>query len=109
MECFDVYQTITLIRSRPTMYIGSHSLIRLRAFLDGCFYMAHEYGIECCERPSFGGLHDWVAKRFGWYESTAGWCNIIVKECGGDEGKALDQFFELIDEYRRNATSGAVS
>ena len=43
-----------------------------------------------------------VAKRFGWYESTAGWCHIIVQECGGDECKALDRFFELVEEYRQS-------
>ena len=107
MRQFDVYETIALIRPRPAMYIGSNSLVRLRAFLDGCFYMADEFGIECCERPDFGGLHDWVARRFGWYESTAGWCNIIVQECSGDEGKALDRFFELVEEYRRSAEPGA--
>ena len=106
MGRFDVYEFIALIRPRPAMWLGSHSLVKLRSFLDGCFYMAEEHGIECCGRPDFGGLHDWVAMRFGWYESTAGWCNIIVKECGGDEGKALDRFFELIEEYRQCAVPG---
>jgi hypothetical protein len=46
------------------------------------------------ERPDFGRFHDWVAERFGWHESTAGWCNIIVEECGGNHGEALDRFFE---------------
>jgi hypothetical protein len=87
------------------MYVGSHSLVRVHSFLYGCLFMTREYGIECCERPSFGAFHDWVAKRFGWYESTAGWCNIIVQECGGDESKALDRFFELVDEYCHPAIS----
>ena len=98
---FNVYATIALIRPRPAMYIGDHSLRCLKSFLDGCFFLAEEHGIETSECPVFGGFHDWVAKRFGWYESTAGWCNIIVEECGGDQGKALDRFFELIEEYRR--------
>ena len=109
MGRFDVYETIARMRPRPAMWIGHHSLVRLRAFLDGCFYMAHEHGIECREQPDFGGLHDWVAKRFGWYESTAGWCNIIVQECGGDEGEALDRFFDLVEEYRRSAAPGTSS
>ena len=103
MQEFDVYKLIAQIRPRPAMYVGSHSLVRLRSFLDGCIFMTDEYDIECCEQPPFGGFHDWVAKRFGWYESTAGWCNIIIQECGGDESKALDVFFELIDEFCRCA------
>jgi hypothetical protein len=102
MKKFDVYETISLIRQRPALYIGSHSLIRLRAFLNGCFYLAREQDIHCSESPDFGGLHDWLAKRFGWYESTAGWCNIILQECGDDDSKALDLFFELIEEFRKS-------
>jgi hypothetical protein len=64
--------------------------------------MAHENGIERCEHPDFHGLHDWVAKRFGWDESTTGWCNIILKESGADDAKALDMFFERVDEYCHN-------
>lgn len=99
---FDVYDMIALIRPRPAMYIGDHSLFCLRSFLDGCFFLAEEHGIRTDESPSFGGFHDWVAERFGWYESTAGWCNIIVAECDGDPGRALDRFFELIEEYRQS-------
>jgi len=100
---FDIYDTLALIRPRPANYIGACSLFRLYMFLQGCFHVADPHGIEDCGRPDFGGFSDWVAKRFHWKESTAGWYNIILKECGGDEGKALDRFFELIDEYRRSA------
>ncbi len=103
---FDVYELIALIRPRPAMYIGDHSLACLRSFLDGCFFLAEEYGIEISEHPSFGGFCDWVAEHFGWYESTAGWCNIIVEECGADQSKALDRFFEVIEEYTRRGDIG---
>ena len=96
---FDVYELLAKVRLRPAMYIGTHSLVRLRAFVDGCFFMAREHELETSEQPKFDDFHDWTAKRFGWSESTAGWCEIIVQECGGDEGSALDRFFELIDEY----------
>ena len=101
MEAFNVYDTIALIRTRPGMYLGDHSLVRLRAFLDGCFYMAERFDLGRGDGPDFGGLHDWVAKKYGWFESTAGWCDIILQECSGDESKALDQFFNLVEEYRR--------
>jgi hypothetical protein len=96
------------IRLRPAMYIGVLSLVRLRSFPDGCFYMARKYGIGCRERPDFGGFHDWFARRFGWNESMVGWCTIIVQECGGNEDKALDCFFVLIGKCRGNAGSGTV-
>jgi hypothetical protein len=102
MGRFDVYETLALIRPRPAIYLGRCSLQALRSFLDGCFHMALEHGIECSGQPDFSGLHDWVARRFGWSASTAGWCNIIIQECGGDDGKALERFFELVEEYRRS-------
>jgi hypothetical protein len=100
---FDVYDTIALIRPRPAKYIGACSLFRLYMFLEGCFHTARLYGIERSEQPDFSRFHDWVARRFGWQESTAGWYTIILKESGGDEDKALNHFFELIDVYRQRA------
>src|SRR5437764_1496231 len=100
---FNVYETIALIRQRPALYLGECSLVRLRAFLDGCLFVVQEFGIEDDTQPAFGGFHDWVARRFGWRESTAGWCNIILQQCGGDDRKALDLFFDLVEEYRRSA------
>lgn len=107
MGRFDVYETIALIRPRPALYIGYHSLVRMSAFVDGCFHMAKEYGIECCEEPKLSGLHDWVAKRFGWHESTAGWRNIIFQESGEDDSKALDMFFELVEEFHSCSNKNA--
>ena len=101
MADFNVYETIASIRPHPAMHIGYHSLTRLQSFLDGCFYMAEKYAIRLCEHPDFHGFHDWTAERFGWKESTAGWCNIILQESNGDEAKALDSFFRLVEEYRR--------
>ena len=104
MTKFNIYDLITRIHPRPAMYIGAHSLVRLNSFLDGCSFLAAEYGIERSETPDFGDFHDWVARRFGWIESTAGWCNIILKECGGNESMALDCFFNLVAEYRNIST-----
>src|SRR5262249_20246834 len=98
---YNVYDTIAMIRPSPSMYLGCYSLIRLRAFLDGCFFMVVTFGIDCEVPPDFRGFDDWVAQKFGWRESTAGWCGIILQECDGDDSAALDCFFELLDEYRR--------
>jgi hypothetical protein len=99
---FNVYELIDVMRRRPEMYIGSHSIVHFRAFLEGCFHMARVYGIECCEQPDFSDLHYWISERFLGTQSTMGWCSIILQECGGDENKALDQFFELVEEFRNS-------
>jgi hypothetical protein len=98
---YSIYDLLAKIRVRPAIYLGEWSLTRLRAFIDGYCYMAYERGIEPGDQPNFDGFHDWVAAKFGWRESTAGWCNIILQESNGDDRVALKSFFELIDEYRK--------
>jgi hypothetical protein len=100
---YSIYELLAKIRARPAVHLGVWSLVRLQAFLHGYSFMASELGIEPCDQSNFGGFHDWVAARFGWPESTAGWCNIILQECGGDDRKALESFFVLIDEYRKSS------
>lgn len=101
---FNVYELFALVRSRPGMWLGESSLTRLQLFVFGCLHITQDFGIKLDEaEPDFAGLHDWVAQRFGWRHSTAGWCHIILHACGGDEAKALEVFFELIEEYRRGA------
>lgn len=101
MRDFNVYQFLDVLRERPALWLGDHSLTRLDAFLQGCWFMGHVFFLDCRESPPFGKLHDWVAQRLGWGRTSAGWCTIILHECGGDERRALDRFFELLDEYRR--------
>jgi hypothetical protein len=97
---FNVYDLLTLVRRRPAMYLGEASLVRMHAFLDGCLFMAHEFAIER-EGPDFGAFHEWLARRFDWPESTAGWCGILLVECGGDDRAALERFFALVEEFRQ--------
>ena len=82
------------------MYIGDYSFIKFKSFLEGCEYMVYAFGIECSDTPSFHGLHLWVARRFLGHESAMGFGRIILAECGGDDKKALDMFFNLLDAYK---------
>jgi len=86
-------------RTRPGMYIGEKKISILRAFIDGYFYATESKNTTSSEKEKFAEFHDWVANYFGWYESTAGWKNIILKECDGDEEKAVDKFFEVYDKF----------
>ena len=85
-------------RFRPEMYIGKKNVTILRAFIDGYFYAEN----NSLEKEKFEEFHDWVANYFGWFESTAGWNNIILEECNGDEEKAIDKFFEIFDKFSEN-------
>jgi len=88
------------------MYIGEKKLSILQGFLHGFYYASSVYNVhdELAE-PDFGRFHDWVAVYYGRVvdgriNSVAGWKNIIIEECKGQEELAVDVFFELYDKFR---------
>lgn len=90
-------------RKRTAMFISEKKLSVLRGFMDGYFYGIDSKEIQLEEsEPKFEKFKDWVANYFNWEYSTAGWKNIIIKECGGDENLAVDKFFELYDKFKEN-------
>lgn len=90
-------------RKRTAMYLGEKKISILRGFIYGYFYGLDVKEIHLREsEPNFDKFNDWVVTYYNWYESTAGWENIILKECGGDEKLSVDKFFELYDEFKRN-------
>ena len=93
---------LDVIRERPAMYLGQHSLSALCYFLAGCETALWAHNIEE-KRPLPRDFHDWVADRLHFSDSTSGWKNMILSRVP-DEGAALEYFFKLLDEYR-NRTS----
>ncbi len=86
-------------RAKPGMYLREKKISLLDAFLAGVYYSIDTYGVD--EEIFLDGFHDFVAEHYRWKESTAGWKNILLKECKGDEEKALDEFFKLYDAYKK--------
>jgi len=84
------------------MYLGEASIIRMQAYLQGYEHAEHDLEVELPTTPSWHHFHDWVAGYYGWSESTAGWCNIIMQHSGNDEKVALDQFYKLTDQFRKS-------
>ncbi len=89
-------------RQRTAMFIGHKRINLLRAYIDGYFYAKWAGDIADVEDEEFSKFHDFTAEYFGWRESTAGWHNIILDECQGDEEKAVDKFFEVYDKFIQN-------
>ncbi|MCC5664560.1 hypothetical protein LC653_11685 [Nostoc sp. CHAB 5784] len=97
----NLYEILAMIRSRPGMYLGQRSLTALSGFIGGYSFALGENGIFYGEEtPPFTQFNDWVARYYKWYESTAGWKNIILREVG-DEAKACDVFFELFELFKQ--------
>jgi hypothetical protein len=116
---YSIYTVLDAVRLRPGLYIGKVSPEHLFVFL-GAYQMAMQHaGLEEISEPPFDGFHDWVATRFGFFESTAGWANMIMAVGLGLNPKnilwenydanatdethqqALDTFFTLLDHYRQ--------
>ena len=92
------YELIDKIRMRTAMYTGYSSPTHLKSFLSGYFFAKNDKAIKK-EKPDFHGFHDWIAKKFNYYESTSGWAYMIEDQRKYKE-EALYLFYELLDEYR---------
>lgn len=97
----NIYTIIDQIRPRPAMYLGRLSVTSLENFLSGYAIALQEFNIEMTETPSFYDFHDWVAMKLGYYESTGGWCRMLLEAENQDEEKALERFFLYLDEFRQ--------
>jgi phosphoribosylanthranilate isomerase len=97
----DVYEFFEKIRERPAMYVGKKSLTRIQMFFYGFLYALDLQDIEFNQRK-FGPhyFHEWIASKLGWAEGTSGWLNMILNEVNNDEEKAVDLFYELLDEFK---------
>ncbi len=102
----NVYDLLNLIHPRPALYLGTKSILRLRSYLDGFGYALDIKKIKFDWKKFYSednfqdSFHEFTAKYFSWCESTAGWQNIILKECNNDEEKAVDVFFALLEEFK---------
>jgi hypothetical protein len=88
---------LEVIRERPAMYLGQRSLSALSSYLQGYRMALSVYDIQSSTLPP--DVHDWVAYRLHFYESTSGYRNLILKRVP-EESAALDRFFELLDERK---------
>lgn len=87
---------LDVIKLRPAMYLGRHSLTALHDFLIGYEFGRHETGVEKPRIIPIGFL-DWVAYRLQVDRSTMGYLPMILERIP-DEAKALQNFFDLLEE-----------
>ena len=99
-----VAETLRLVRPRPGLYMGVKSITCLQQYIHGVMEGLSLAGAPRQETLFPLPLHaflfsEYVARRFGFFGSTAGWKSMLLKTCGGDEEKAFDQFYEVWDAY----------
>ncbi len=110
---FSLYEYLQRVEKRPGMHIGGRCILTLNGFING-FYRGLNIGstgedkidsrspdwIEV-ESPPFWQFHDFVALKYGRYESTAGWKNILLEEANHDSARAFDLFFNSFEQFRK--------
>ncbi len=106
----NIYELLDVIQPSPAMYLGKYSLSLLKAYLDGI-----SMATEILEKPfDWRGFHNFnrvwdhqkydfqrfVSEYFNENFGATGWSNFILSKVGGDEEKALEYFFALLEEFK---------
>ncbi len=101
----ELYDLIRNIQKRPAMYLGQPSISHLRTFLAGYFLARHQLGeAETQQEKHFDNFQSWIQEKFK-ITSSQSWDKIILF-FSQDEHKALEQFFQLFDEFSKNDGNG---
>ena len=119
IEC---YQLLKEIEKRPAMWTGEVNLKSIRLFVSGYYQALIDNKIvpENIDEPFF----DWVANKLGYFESTAGWANMILAYTLGFEPQSIiweevfdynvtkeqhlrsvQQFYELVEQFKSELQS----
>ncbi|MGK7900712.1 MAG: hypothetical protein AB4352_04730 [Hormoscilla sp.] len=94
----DLYGIIEKIKKAPAMYLGRHSIICLQAFLSGYSVAKYDLGEQETEQErNFREFPEWIRQRYN-VQTSQSWANIILFY-SEDERKALDNFFDLFEEF----------
>ena len=96
------YGFIEKLRIRTPMYVGGNGITAFWHFLNGCGFALDETGFK--EKRGLFPLglvfmHEYTKLLFNG-SSSAGWRTNILEHCGGDEKKALQEFFEVFDKFK---------
>ncbi len=118
-----LFSLLEMIRKRTGMFTGSIRLDAIQGFLEGYRIGLDSVGVDCGDLV---GFDEFVKKRFGFFESTAGWANMITAISLGydptDENfswekiklgslfeqrqEALILFYKVFDEYKETRGLG---
>jgi hypothetical protein len=113
----DCYKILKQMETRPAMWVGENTLKAIYLYISGYYHALLDEGVVTAahtDEPFF----DWVAEKLGYYESTAGWVNMIVAESMGFDSKdisweevfetpiskeqhsiSINRFYELLEEF----------
>lgn len=117
------YELLKKMQARPVLWTGENSLQSIRTFLDGYSLALNEYKIPNKSDDVELNFHNWIAKKLGFFESTAGWQNMILAVTLGlnpkkikwedydskvtkqQHEKSIQKFYEMLEEYVNEQTN----
>ena len=87
------------IRARPCLYLGRKSLLVFRSWLEGYRFGSSRPGLPPLpDESEFDGFDAFVCDKYRWHD-VGGWASKIAYY-HRDDALALDEFFNLVDEFR---------
>jgi len=94
------YNMMKGFQTRPQMYFGKKSLTLMMLYLQGFDNAAQMFGIEF-ENGFYPEISNWVREKLNVENKLSlHYSNLILEECDGDEEKAFDLFFALLEEFK---------
>lgn len=94
------YNLMKGVQTRPQMYFGKKSLSLLIMYLRGIDTAAQYFGIEF-ENGFYPEISKWIRKKLNiGNKLSLHYSNLILEECNGNEEKAFDLFFALLEEFK---------
>ena len=90
------------LRKRPGMYLGEAKISKLVNFISGYMICLNITGNadKYFDNP---GFLSWLYDNYN-FDKTSYWTDPFLKEANGDESKALELFFNYLEEYSKSIT-----
>ena len=92
-----IYKMFEQLRTVPGMYLGKKSISRLYVFITGYVYAQFEFN-DRYQTSFFDEFTSFVRKNHN-NSGSKSWITLILEAASGDEEKAVDIFYELLDEF----------
>ena len=83
-------------RKRVGMFTGELTLKSVFLYLNTYRWALLNHGIKDIDEPDFHKFHEFIKDKFGFFESTAGWKNMIVAISLGFNGNMLTWSWEML-------------
>jgi hypothetical protein len=91
---------LDVIRKRPPLYLGRHSLSALWNFIQGYNLALRDHDLDNADHVLPRQFHNWARRRLQGRDNSGSVRDMILASTNQDEASALDMFFELYDEFR---------